>query len=434
MEINRPGDLVDIANLGLILAEAKLLLAGVQREIVAVQAREHAVGRPSCARCGDVCRVKDYRDHAVSTLFGQVTVQLPRFRCAACGGIEAGIAWPSHCRSTPELDRLQAHLSALMTYRTAADVLAQMFPVDARTHHETLRRHTLKVGEVLGDYVATRPETAAAATVVTLDSTFIRSCAEGERHLEVRVGNVETASGGRQVFGAVAKADTDIRAVICRSLDAVGRTGDTALTAFTDGCPGLRRILANAGVTTPPMLDWFHVAMRLQHLKQIADGLSADDPARGAAIAVIVEEVERLHWRIWNGKAKDAQISIDRIRAVMHHFRGEPDQRRSAAPSRKLWTALRALDGYLTGQSAWLVNYAERHRAGLRVRTAITEGTANFLVNRRMNKSQQMRWSRRGADLLLQVRCAVYNGTLGSGFGQKFQPANDQYPTMAIAA
>jgi len=434
MEINRPGDLVDIANLGLTLSEAKLLLAGVQREIVAAQAREHAVRRPSCARCGDVCRVKDYRDHAVSTLFGQVTVQLPRFRCAACGGIEAGIAWPSHCRSTPELDRLQAHLSALMTYRTAADVLGQMFPVDAGAHHETLRRHTLKVGEMLRDRIAIRPETAASAIVVTLDSTFIRSRAEGERHLEVRVGNVETASGGRQVFGAVAKADTDIRAVICRSLDAVGRTEDTALTAFTDGCPGLRRILADAGVDEPPMLDWFHIAMRLQHLKQIADSLPADDPDRGAAKAVIVEEVERLHWRIWNGKAKDAQISIDRIRAVMHHFRGEPDQRRSTAPSRKLWTALRALDGYLTGQSAWLVNYAERHRAGLRVGTAITEGTANFLVNRRMAKSQQMRWSRRGADLLLQVRCAVYNGTLGSGFGQKFYPANDPCPPMAIAA
>jgi hypothetical protein len=33
--------------------------------------------------------------------------------------------------------------------------------------------------------------------------------------------------------------------------------------------------------------------------------------------------VERLHWRLWNGKAKDAQISFDRIRAVMHHFQGE---------------------------------------------------------------------------------------------------------------
>ncbi len=291
-----------------------------------------------------------------------------------------------------------------------------------------------EVGEALGDYVATRPETAASAIVVTLDSTFIRSCENGERHLEVRVGNVETASGGRQVFGVVAKADTDIRAVIRCNLDAVGRTGDTALTAFTDGCPGLRSSLADAGVTTPPMPDWFHVAMRLQHLKQIADSLSDDDPERVAAKAVIVDEVERLHWRIWNGKARNAQISIDRIRAIMQHFQGEPDQRRSSAPSRKLWTALRALDGYLTGQSAGLVNDAERHRAGLRVGTAITEGTANFLVNRRMNKSQQMRWSRRGADLLLQVRCAVYNGTLGSGFGQKFHPANDPCPPVAIAA
>ncbi len=222
--------------------------------------------------------------------------------------------------------------------------------------------------------------------------------------------------------------------MIRRSLDAVGRTGDMALTAFTDGCPGLRRILTDAGVTTPPMLDWFHIAMRLQHLKQIANGLPADDPARKAAKAVIVEEVERPHWRIWNGKARDAQISIDRIRAVMHHFQGEPDRRRSRAPSRKLWTALRALDDYLTGQSAWLVNYAERHRAGLRVGTGITEGTANFLVNRRMAKSQQMRWSRRGADLLLRVRYAVYNGMLGSGFEQHFQAANDPHPPAAIAA
>src|ERR1700757_291717 len=95
---------------------------------------------------------------------------------------------------------------------------------------------------------------------------------------------------------------------------------------------------------------------------------------------------------------------------------------------------VRALNKYLTGQSAWLVNYAERHRAGLRVGTAITEGTANFLVNRRMNKSQQMRWSRRGADLLLQVRCAVYNGTFGFEYGQRFHPANDSFPQAAVAA
>jgi hypothetical protein len=146
------------------------------------------------------------------------------------------------------------------------------------------------------------------------------------------------------------------------------------LTAFTDGCPVLRRILADAGIVKLPILDWFHIAIRLPHLKQIAGALSADDPAQVAAKAVIVEAVERL------------------------------------------------------------VNDAERHRAGLRVGTAITEGTANFLLNRRMNKSQQMRWSRRGADLLPQVRCAVCNGTFGSGYGQKFQPANDASPPPMNAA
>jgi hypothetical protein len=378
--------------------------------------------------------VKDYRNHAVATHFGQVTVRLPRFRCTGCGAIEAGVGWPSHCRSTPELDQLQAHFSALMPYRVAADVLRQVFPIDAGKDPETVRRHTLKIGETLRIDAVARPEMAAATVAVTLDSTFIRSCEDGERHLEVRIGNVETETGGRQVFGAVAKTDTDIEVLIRRSLDAVGRTEDTVLTAFTDGCSGLRRILADAGISELPILDWFHIGMRLQHLKQIADGLAAGDPAGAAAKATIVTEVDRLHWRIWNGKAKNARKSIDRIRAVMHHFRGEAGTRKSIAPSRKLWTALRALDSYLTGQSAWLVNYSERHRAGLRVGTSITEGTANFLVNRRMNKSQQMRWSRRGADLLLQVRCAIYNGTLGSEFGQKFHPANDTFPPTAIAA
>jgi hypothetical protein len=103
----------------------------------------------------------------------------------------------------------------------------------------------------------------------------------------------------------------------------------------------------------------------------------------------------------------------------MPAFQGDGGKR--DPPSRRLWTALCEINRYLSSQSAWLVNYAERHRAGLRVGAALTEGTANFLVNRRMNKSQQMRWSHRGADLLLQVCYASFNGKLGSSFGQLFQ-------------
>jgi hypothetical protein len=90
MEIMRPADLSDIADLGLTLADAKLLLASLQQAIVTGQARDHAARRPAGPRCGEACQVKDYRERGVATLFGRVTVRLPRFRCAACGGIEAG--------------------------------------------------------------------------------------------------------------------------------------------------------------------------------------------------------------------------------------------------------------------------------------------------------------------------------------------------------
>ena len=127
--------------------------------------------------------------------------------------------------------------------------------MDAARHPETMRRHTLKAGETIGQSASARSEVAASTVVVTLDSTFIRSWESAERHIEVRVGNVETKFGGRQVFGAVAQAESDLKVLINRNLDGVGRTEHTALTTFTDGYSGLQRILADAGVTTAPFLD-----------------------------------------------------------------------------------------------------------------------------------------------------------------------------------
>src|SRR5689334_586582 len=352
LEIERPGDLGDLADLGLTHAEGKQLLTRVQQAVVAAQSRDHAARRPACRTCGAACQLKDYRPHQIATVFGPVTVRLPRFRCAGCDRAEAGIGWPAHCRSTPELDQLRAQYAALLPYRVAAGVLAHLLPV---------------------------------------------------------------------VFAAVARTDTEVEALIRRSLQEVGQTADTALTAFTDGCPGLRSILAEAGITEPPFLDWFHIAMRLEHAGKTAGSLPGDTPEQERAKTVIVAEVDRLHWRIWHGKASDARITLERIRELMPAFRGERGRGAQSRSARRLWTALHEIDHYLTSQSAWLINYAERQGAGQRVGTSITEGTANFLVNRRMNKEQQMRWSRRGADRLLQVRCAVINGKLGFGLGQLFE-------------
>jgi hypothetical protein len=57
--------------------------------------------------------------------------------------------------------------------------------------------------------------------------------------------------------------------------------------------------------------------------------------------AAIIEQVERLRWRAWNGKAKNARITLKRIRTLLPAFTG--------APVRKLRRALRAIDRYLRG-------------------------------------------------------------------------------------
>ena len=152
-----------------------------------MQVRDHAALWPECSGCGARCHVKDWQSRQVATLFGKITMRLPRFHCPGCACSEAGVSWPAYCRSTPELDQLRAHLSALPTYRVAAGVLAHLLPVAAGTSHETLRCRALKLGEQPRHAAAVSPGPAvvaaapAPAITLSLDSTLIRSSHEGER-------------------------------------------------------------------------------------------------------------------------------------------------------------------------------------------------------------------------------------------------------------
>ncbi len=104
---------------------------------------------------------------------------------------------------------------------------------------------------------------------------------------------------------------------------------------------------------------------------------------------------------------------------------------------RALMTGLHELKQYIANNAGTLINYQRRQQAGLRVSSCGAESTVNFLINRRMNKSQQMRWSRRGANLLLQVRAAVLNGEFDTLVGPGSVPlaANeDQYDLLPLAA
>jgi len=63
----------------------------------------------------------------------------------------------------------------------------------------------------------------------------------------------------------------------------------------------------------------------------------------------------------------------------------------------------------LRKSTSGVINYGRWRREGRRISTSAVEGTVNRLIGRRLGKGQHMCWTKRGAHLLLQVRCAVLN-------------------------
>jgi hypothetical protein len=70
---------------------------------------------------------------------------------------------------------------------------------------------------------------------------------------------------------------------------------------------------------------------------------------------------------------------------------------------------------------ASIPNYGDRYRHGEAISTAFAESTVNQVISKRMVKKQQMRWTERGAHLLLQVRTQVLNEDLRTTF-QRWYP------------
>jgi hypothetical protein len=75
--------------------------------------------------------------------------------------------------------------------------------------------------------------------------------------------------------------------------------------------------------------------------------------------------------------------------------------------SRSFLRALEEFATYIDNNAGAIVNYGERRRCGGRISTGFVESTINQLVAKRFVKKQQMRWTPRGAHLLLQVRVQV---------------------------
>jgi hypothetical protein len=134
-----------LEQLGLTLAEAKVLLLAVQRQVLERQIAAFLALRTLCQTCGRARGIKDRKTIVFRTLFGKLELASPRLRrCPCrCGGPASSSPLvellPEH--TAPEL----LYLQSLVPYGLTVMALRDFLPVEARLNATSVRRDTLRV-------------------------------------------------------------------------------------------------------------------------------------------------------------------------------------------------------------------------------------------------------------------------------------------------
>ena len=152
--------------------------------------------------------------------------------------------------------------------------------------------------------------------------------------------------------------------------------------------------------------------MRLVRQPQVHRPGSASRPLPALdTLHIDPADLTRLPW-LWNGDHEEASEALGRV-ASWAETTFLRDGTAVEAKAGRLVARCIELRAYIENNEGALVDYGHRHRAGKPISTSRAEGTVNHLVNARMNKRRQMRWSPRGAHRVLQVRAAVLDGRFG---------------------
>ncbi len=255
--------------------------------------------------------------------------------------------------------------------------------------------------------------------VVGLDGDYAHSSQQRSRRdgwFEVIAGKVIPADGRATCFGYVQTYDTKPKRRLFEVLKAQGMAENQQVTFLTDGGEDIRDLpcYLNPDSDSEHLLDWFHITMRITVMTNMTKSLQPPPPdpdlelpAETATklITEIGKGLERLKWFLWHGNVFRALQTVEDITADLEMLdpSGEPT---------KLLKAVREFDSYLRANTERIPNYGERRRAGEAISTAFAESTVNQVISKRMVKKQQMRWSPRGAHLLLQIRTRILNNTL----------------------
>ena len=417
-------DILRAEDLGLTLAEAKDLLAGVQRRMVTQQAKTYVEQQRTCPHCHTARSSKGQHTIVFRTLFGTICLSSPRYAACRCQPQPTASISPLAAllpeRTTPELLYLEAKFAALMSYGVTVNLLAEVLPLGQDLNVATVFRDVQKVAERIEHELGEErpmfiegcprdweqlPEPEGPLTV-GIDGGYIHAREAPSRQegwFEVIVGRSVPTEGTAKCFGFVQNYDTKPKRRLFEVLQSQGMQANQPLTFLSDGGDTVRNLPRYLHPDAEHVLDWFHIAMRVTVMTQMAKGLLS--PGETAGQIDIQDQLDRLKWSLWHGNVYKALLKITYLEMDLETMAESPEQR-------KLLKAVREFGGYIAANKPYIPNYGDRYRHGEPISTAMAESAVNQVISKRFVKKQQMKWTKRGAHLLLQVRTHVLNDEL----------------------
>lgn len=439
--VGRPIDGATIADFGLSIPEGRALLASLQQVVTQDQVAAFDERRRCCRHCGTYRRIKDWRPRSVATGLGLVKVRVPRVVSCLCtpepldeDGEPIDLRF-SECpidavlprRRTPEVAYLCAKHGASASYRSAARTVADLAGLH-KLSHATVRKETIACGEHIenaqfhvGWHAGGRTSKGARHLRVAIDGTVVTaSTYEDCSKFEVIAGRVECDGQMGRRFVSAMQRPTLTRVLVAAALEQCRWVPATRVDVVTDGARGMRSLVASVAPNiAPKVLDWFHLGMKLQAVKSplFARPLDGREPP------VLIRQCGRL-WRkvreaLWRGHG---DLAIEMLRTLIQSLKDEISVLSIfyANCARTAHGAAEALLKFLVNNRRDLIDYQRARMAGRRVSSASAESVMNHLINRRLSKRQQMRWSMKGAHFLLQTRVELLDGRLEDCFASRF--------------
>jgi hypothetical protein len=327
--VDRPCDRVE--DVGLRLEEAKAVLKGLQEQLIRQQLAEYLEARRRCPDCRQLRAIKGYHQLRFRSAFGDLALRSPRWcrcECAEPSGPATFSALHSilTTHTAPELEMLQAKWAAHLSFAVVADLLHDVLPVDSCANSETIRAHVFETAERLEaelgpeqfaydagcqNEIEASPDPGAPVTV-GLDGGYIRGRERrdgGTGCFEVIAGKSIPQEGPAKLFAGVGRIDKKPKRRLHEVLQSQGVLPRQQVIFISDCGDTVRELPAFLHPHSEHILDWFHIAMRIEQLLQTAQGFRGT--AGGAMTREgILKELERAKWFLWHGNVFRADETL----------------------------------------------------------------------------------------------------------------------------